>query len=117
MLKIHEKVSSDCVTLAFQGEATVASAAEALHSFKTFEPLSRRVVLDGSGIEECDLSFLQILEVARLEAASQKKMFSFKAGAVSPALRSAGLRSGFVPEKSCCQARNCDCFEKRFLVA
>lgn len=117
MFKISEKVSSEGALLTFHGEATVASAAETLHSMKTFFPLSGPLFLDASGVEECDLSFLQILELARLEAASKKKTFQFKNGAVSVALRNAGLRSGFVPEKSCCADLACGCFEKRFGVA
>jgi len=117
MFKTHEKLSSEGVSLAFRGEATVAAAADVAHSFKTFLPLSDAIVIDATGIEDCDLSFLQVLETARLEAVQKKKTFSFKTGAVSPSLRSAGLRSGFVPEKPCCLTPACDCFEKRFSVA
>ncbi len=81
------------VHLTFRGRATLPEAAECHAALSSGLATDGRLVLDVSGIETCDASFLQLLAAARKSAAARGLTLAWSDGP-APVLRAAAEACG-----------------------
>jgi len=87
--------NSNPTCVAFTGEVTVSTIAKAHEKLFAEFQQNDAIVLDATGITEADLTFVQLIESARLTATAQDKSFALSAPASGPLLEVLE-RGGFV---------------------
>ncbi len=81
------------VRLTFRGRATLPEAAECQAALGSGLAAGARIVLDASGVEACDASFLQLLAAARKSAAARGLTLAWSDES-APVLRAAAEACG-----------------------
>jgi anti-anti-sigma regulatory factor len=92
---LSDDTSRDAALVEFSGPMTVRQIKEAHERLQTVVAAGGAVVVDVTDVAACDLSFVQLLESARLSCGRSGDRFALSAPAAGP-LRDVLERGGFL---------------------